>query len=73
MESEERQINIFKSKFKSSNETDIQMMILDALSTYGGKGVDAITELINDGMDLENEVQNHGLRRINDFKKNTKN
>ena len=73
MESEERQINIFKIKFKRSHETEIQMMILDALSTYGEKGVDAITELITDGMDLEKDVQTHGLRRINDFKNNTKN
>ncbi|MEJ7642487.1 MAG: hypothetical protein WKF36_09885 [Candidatus Nitrosocosmicus sp.] len=73
MESEERQINIFKNKFKRSYETEIQMMILDALSTYGEKDVDAITELINDGMDLEKEVQPHGLRRTNDFKNNTKN
>ncbi len=49
------------------------MMILDALSTYGEKGVDAITELINDGKDLEKEVQTHGLRRIKDFKNNIKN
>ena len=41
----ERQINIFKNKFRESDNPEIQMMILDALSTYNDKGIEAITEI----------------------------
>ncbi len=65
MSSEERQINIFKNKFRESDNPEIQIMILDALSTYHDKCIEAITELIK--MTNIEEVKAHGLRLINGF------
>ena len=65
MSSQERQIDISKNKFTESDSPEIQMMILDALSTYHDKGIKAITELIR--MTNIEEVKAHGLRLINGF------
>ena len=65
MSSEERQIDIFKSKFRESDNPEIQMMILDGLSTYQDNGVKAIIELIT--ITHNEEVKVHGLRLINGF------
>ena len=65
LSSEERQIDILKSKFKESDNPEIQMMILDGLSTYQDNGVKAIIELIT--ITHNEEVKVHGLRLINGF------
>ena len=65
MSSEERQINIFKNKFRESDNPEIQMMILDALSTYNDKGLEAISGLIK--MTNIEEVRAHGLKLIDGF------
>ena len=65
MSSEERQINIFINKFRESDNPEIQMMILDALSTYNDKGLEAISELIK--MTNVEEVREHGLKLIDGF------
>ena len=65
LSSEERQIDIFKSKFRESDSPEIQMMILDGLSTYQDNGVKAIIELIT--ITHNEEVKVHGLRLINGF------
>jgi hypothetical protein len=63
---EERQINIFKNKFRESDNPEIQMMILDALATYRDRGIEAIRGLIK--MTNIEEVQAHGLKLIGGFK-----
>jgi hypothetical protein len=65
LSSEERQIGIFKNKFRESGNPEIQMMILDALSTYNDKGLEAIAELMR--MTNIEEVKAHGTRLINGF------
>ena len=65
LSSEERQINIFKNKFRESDNPEIQMMILDALSTYNDKALEAISELIK--MTNVEEVRAHGLKLIDGF------
>ena len=72
MSSEQRQIDIFKNKFRTSEEPEIQMMILDALMAYDKKGIETITDLINDGIDVKEEVKTHGLRLVNSLKDITK-
>ena len=65
LSSEERQIGIFKNKFRESGNPEIQMMIMDALSTYHDKGLKAISGLIR--MTNIEEVKAHGLRLMNGF------
>jgi hypothetical protein len=72
LSSEQRQIDIFKNKFRTSEEPEIQMMILDALMAYDKKGIETITDLINDGIDVKEEVKTHGLRLVNSLKDITK-
>ena len=48
------------------------MMILDALMAYDKKGIETITDLINDGIDVKEEVKTHGLRLVNSLKDITK-
>ncbi len=66
LSSEERQINILKTKFRESDNPEIQMMILDGLSTYHDKGLEAIKELIK--MTDTGEVKAHGLRLMDGFR-----
>lgn len=54
----------------SSIESVVQTGAIDALSAYGEQTIDAIDEVVN-LFDISDQVKDHGLRTIDDIKKNS--
>ena len=68
-EHEERIIRI-KHLAYCSNEPPVQMRAIDALAPYGKQAISAITDVIN-LPNIGDQVKAHGLKTIEDIKKNT--
>lgn len=54
----------------SSSEPVVQTGAIDALSAYGEQAIEAIDEVVN-LFDISDQVKDHGLRTIDDIKKNS--
>jgi hypothetical protein len=53
-----------------SSEPLVQTGAIDALAAHGERAIDAIDEVVN-LFDISDQVKEHGLRTIEDIKKNS--
>ena len=70
LSTKENQINCIKHQFYSSNESKVQIEMIDALRTYGKQGLNTLTGVINTP-GVDNQVKAHGFKTIEDIKKNS--
>ena len=63
------QIENIKEQFSLNIDTAVRQKAIDALSTYGNNGIDAINDLMR--ITVNDEVKVHGLETIKKIKEST--
>ena len=63
------QIENIKEQFSLNIDTAVRKKAIDALSTYGNNGIDAINDLMR--ITVNDEVKVHGLETIKKIKEST--
>jgi hypothetical protein len=70
LENKREEITRVKHLAYCSHEPVVQTGVIDALAAYGEQAIDAIDEVVN-LFDISNQVKEHGLRTIEDIKKDS--
>ena len=66
---EDKQIENLRNLFLETNNDNTRMEIFDTLATYGNKGLDTISDLVNNV--VSPNIKSHGLKILREAQEST--